>query len=389
VRDLLTPVSRREVVDPHVTYHILGAHWYAKGLYVKEIKTGSQIRTGRLYRVEHGDFVYNRLFAWKGSFAIATPENHRCYVSNEFPCFLINAERVDGRYLWRYFTLPSTWDQALGLSAGGTPTSRNRLKEEKLLGMKMLLPTLEEQRRIVARIEELAAKIEEARDLRRQASTETEGLIRVWPHNVVEDQSVFLGSLGQGILSMRNGLSRRPFGTESGPIVLRLADVASGAVDLGNPRRGNLSEVEVDNYSLSTGDLLFVRVNGSRDIVGRCVPFHGASEAVCFNDHLIRARLNSEVFDWRFVAIMANSPMAREYIERTAITTAGQKTVNHGMLAELPIPVLPLSQQRRIAAYLGDLEARIGGLKRLQAETTAELDALLPSILDKAFRGEL
>ena len=43
----------------------------------------------------------------------------------------------------------------------------------------------------------------------------------------------------------------------------------------------------------------------------------------------------------------------------------------------------------RIVAYLDDLQARVDALKRLQAETAAELDALLPSVLDKAFRGEL
>ena len=73
--EILAPVSRSENVDPQETYHLLGAHWYAQGLYTKEMKNGSQIQATRLYRVEEGDFVYNRLFAWKGSFAVATNEN--------------------------------------------------------------------------------------------------------------------------------------------------------------------------------------------------------------------------------------------------------------------------------------------------------------------------
>ena len=43
----------------------------------------------------------------------------------------------------------------------------------------------------------------------------------------------------------------------------------------------------------------------------------------------------------------------------------------------------------RVTAYLDDLQAEIDRLKALQAQTAAELDALLPSILDKAFKGEL
>jgi type I restriction enzyme, S subunit len=77
--ELLVPIRRPESVDPEKTYKTLGAHWYAKGLYVKEICLGAAIQASKLFRVECGDFVYNRLFAWKGSFAIATEENHNCY----------------------------------------------------------------------------------------------------------------------------------------------------------------------------------------------------------------------------------------------------------------------------------------------------------------------
>ncbi len=54
---------------------------------------------------------------------------------------------------------------------------------------------------------------------------------------------------------------------------------------------------------------------------------------------------------------------------------------------EVAIP--SLSEQQHIVAYLDDLQAKVDVLKRIQAETSAELDALLPSVLDKAFKGEL
>ena len=53
------------------------------------------------------------------------------------------------------------------------------------------------------------------------------------------------------------------------------------------------------------------------------------------------------------------------------------------------IPLHSLPEQRRIVTYLDNLQAKVNALKRLQTETAAELDALLPSILDKAFKGEL
>jgi len=48
-----------------------------------------------------------------------------------------------------------------------------------------------------------------------------------------------------------------------------------------------------------------------------------------------------------------------------------------------------LPEKHRSVAYLDNLQAKVEALKRLQAETATELDALLPSILDKAFKGEL
>ena len=50
-------------------------------------------------------------------------------------------------------------------------------------------------------------------------------------------------------------------------------------------------------------------------------------------------------------------------------------------------PLLP--SQRRIVAELDGLRVEVNALKHLQAQTAAELDALLPAILDRAFKGEL
>ena len=49
----------------------------------------------------------------------------------------------------------------------------------------------------------------------------------------------------------------------------------------------------------------------------------------------------------------------------------------------------PLPEQRRIVAHLDALQAKGDALKALQSESAAELDALLPAVLAKAFAGEL
>lgn len=67
----------------------------------------------------------------------------------------------------------------------------------------------------------------------------------------------------------------------------------------------------------------------------------------------------------------------------------GQANVNATKLKALPIALPSILEQRRIVAELDALQAEVDALKRLQAGTAAELDALLPAILDRAFKGEL
>jgi len=67
----------------------------------------------------------------------------------------------------------------------------------------------------------------------------------------------------------------------------------------------------------------------------------------------------------------------------------GQANVNATKLKALPIALPPRSEQRRIVAELDALQADVDTLRHSQAETTATLDALLPAILDRAFKGEL
>ena len=78
--------------------------------------------------------------------------------------------------------------------------------------------------------------------------------------------------------------------------------------------------------------------------------------------------------------------------KKSALAEATQTTqpnINLGNLQRLKVRVPPLPEQRRIVAELNALQAEVDALERLQAETAAELDALLPAILDRAFKGEL
>lgn len=174
----LKSITRPERVEDLETYKVLGAHWYAHGLYVKDTRPGVEIQAPKVYRVKEGDFVYNRLFAWKGSFAVAGPDVNDCVVSNEFPCFEIDSTQIVPDFLWHYFRRESTWNDALGLSSGGTPTSRNRLKEGDFLSLEIPLPPHAEQKRIVEWLNALATRAEEVKGLVEQTNREIDDVSR-------------------------------------------------------------------------------------------------------------------------------------------------------------------------------------------------------------------
>jgi type I restriction enzyme, S subunit len=61
------------------------------------------------------------------------------------------------------------------------------------------------------------------------------------------------------------------------------------------------------------------------------------------------------------------------------------RTLGLEALANISVPTPPIGAQ----LWFDKLHDRVDAMKKLQAETAAELDAMLPSILDKAFKGKL
>jgi type I restriction enzyme M protein len=149
LKDLLTPVSRDVKVERNRTYRILGMHGYGNGLFVKYELSGSKIKASKLYQVRRSDFVYNRLFGWRGAFGVVVDDFDGCFVSNEFPCFTVKSNVALPEFLWKSFSRPSVWRQVELESRGTTRGSRLRFKQDRLMRMKIRLPPVETQARIV------------------------------------------------------------------------------------------------------------------------------------------------------------------------------------------------------------------------------------------------
>lgn len=147
-RDAMFLEERREPIDPKRTYKLLGVRWYGNGVFLREERLGEELSAQHIYGVKSGDVIYNRLFAWKGSFGLVGDDLAGCYVSNEFPLFSARLDRVNPQFLLRVLQHPRTAERADAFSTGTTSISRNRLSEKDFLQFPLSLPPLLEQQAI-------------------------------------------------------------------------------------------------------------------------------------------------------------------------------------------------------------------------------------------------
>lgn len=152
IGDFLKQVKRQVILEDNKKYKLLGVKWYGQGMFLREEKYGKEIKAEKLYRVHTGDFVYNRLFAWKSSFAIVEDEHDGCLVSNEFPTFEYDKEKTDPFFLLTYVLQPKYIDFVNRQSGGMSGISRKRFKEEIFLRSNFPDYKIEQQRKIASQI---------------------------------------------------------------------------------------------------------------------------------------------------------------------------------------------------------------------------------------------
>jgi type I restriction enzyme S subunit len=163
----------------------------------------------------------------------------------------------------------------------------------------------------------------------------------------------------------------------------------NGRLDLSDAKPVPLNASDAAPYLVSSGEAFVLRGNGSKGLVGRAALATGFENGIIFPDLFIRVPLQGTELLPEFFVAYWNSPPVREFMIENATTTAGIWKINQGHIASVELPLPPIQEQRRIVAHLDHLSAKVDRLKALQAQTRTELGALLPSILDRAFKGEL
>ncbi len=390
--EVATPVERPEVPSAGTVYRQIGVRLWGEGAYERESIDGSQTKYKTLSRVDADDIIVNKIWARNGSVAVVSEALAGCFGSGEFPTFAPNKTQLHPRWIHWLTKTKGFWEQCDDKSRG--TSGKNRIRPERFLEITIHLPSLAEQQRIVARIEELAVKIEEARKLRRQAVEEAESVYQSFLSKVMETHHInwIRKTIGDVIVSMDAGWSpqcdERPANTGEWGI-LRTTSVQWCEFRQFENKLLPSSLSPRPELSVEVGDVLVTRA-GPRKRVGVVAAVRETARHLMISDKLIRLRPDQSKLLPRFLELAIASPFSQEHLvnRKTGLADA-QVNISQAILRSTPISYPSLEEQSRIVDHLDDLQTKVASLKRLQTETSAELQAMLPSILTKAFQGTL
>ena len=354
---------------------------HAKGIVLRDTVPGAEINTKRQQVCRKNEFLVAEIDAKVGGFGIVPEELEGAIVSSHYFLFEINEEKLDRRWLHYVIQTAPFREQ---VAAQGS-TNYAAIRPSHVLGYTIPLPpSLAEQQRIVAHIEALAEKIEQARGLRQLAVAEAKYL-----HNGAAQY--LLSNLPKALFSpLRDIVAIKGGGTPS----KANPEYWNGNIPWVSPKdmkRREIFDAE-DHISedatlfspariLEPGAVLIV-VRGM--IMAHTIPSAILRVPAAINQDM-KALIPSACLapDYLCAALWAYNSRLLALIESS---THGTRKFETPKLLDFEIPVPSLSEQARIIAYLDGLQAQVHAVQRLQTQTAAELDALLPSVLDKAFR---
>ena len=384
--EFLTQRKEFFIIDDFARYKRARVQSHGKGIVLRDEIEGAEIKTKKQQAARTGEFLVAEIDAKVGGFGIVPPELDGAVVSSHYFLFEVNENKCSKDWLDWFVRYNSLEEQ---VKAQGS-TNYAAIRPSHVLNFEIPLPTLNEQRRIVERVKTLAAYATKAKSLREEAVIEIDALTDSilgnlldenksnWTYGVMpEFADVNPSRKGQITLKGEDLVSFVP---------MRAVDDITGTIARAEPRP--YQEVSKGYTWFQDGDVIFAKITPCMEN-GKSAIAKNLINGIAFGStefHVLRPS-NKVLAEWLY--ILARSKQFRNDAAAHFKGTAGQQRVPQSFLDNKVIPVPPLDEQRRIVAYLDSVQARLASLRELQSATGEELSALLPSILDNAFKGAL
>jgi len=272
---------------------------------------------------------------------------------------------------------------------------------ELFWNLKFPLPPLNEQKRIVEKLDDILPSVKNTKERLENISA----ILKKFR------QSVFAAAcsgrlteewregkdlpeweettIGENITDICYGTSKKcDYKINNGTPVLRIPNVSTGKLDLSDLKYTFLEEKEFSKLRLKEGDLLLVRSNGSIALLGQSVLIDSTAVDFAFAGYLIRLRCNDELLP-AFLNLMLKTNFLRQQIEIPARSTTGVHNINSNEIKSLIIPFPLLEEQQEIVRRVEKLFTLADSLEAKYKSAFERVEKLEQSVLAKAFRGEL
>ncbi|MBI3462193.1 MAG: restriction endonuclease subunit S [Planctomycetes bacterium] len=341
---------------------------------MRRIATGAEIGPLRRFQVSRGQFIVSRIDARNGAMGIIPQELDGAVVTNDFPAFDADPDRLEPPFLGWLSRTRGFVDMCRSASEG--TTNRVRLKENRFLHLQIPLPSLAEQRRIVARINGLVARIDEASRCMQAVQERAGGMLRA-----------AFAQLVRGAPCCKMAVVA--------PLVRRRVDLCEGTTypELGIRSFGRgtfhkpaLDYIEVGSkklYRIEPGDLVFNNVFAWEGAIAVSRP---EDKGRVGSHRFVTCRPDEQIATADFLCFYFLTPEGLERIGKASPGGAGRnRTLGLEKLAQIEVPTPKLEHQLRFDR----LQAKVREALAIQERSKAELNKMLPSILDRAFKGAL
>jgi len=382
--------SKKEIThisdDLEVSFIPMDAVDEGKGEIVNsEIRKIKEVRKGYTYFKE-GDVIFAKITPCmeNGKCAIAKNlVNKLGFGSTEFHV-IRPLNSVLSEWIWFYLRQQHIREEATKYFTGSV--GQQRVPKEFLENLLLPLPSLPEQKRVVARIEALFSKIDEIKRLRKEANDLAKTLLQSALHEVfskADEKGWRWVRLGEVMETTSGGTPQRSIKEywENGTIPWVKSGELENNIISKTEEKITLLGLENSNAKLFQKGTLIVAMYGAT--VGKTAILGidaATNQAVCGIFPKIDL-INRDYIRYFFI-------YKRPELVKNSFGGA-QPNISQTVIRDLLIPLPPLPEQKRIIAYLDTIQQKAQALQRLQAETEREIEKLKESILHKAFRGEL
>lgn len=254
--------------------------------------------------------------------------------------------------------------------------------------IKVSIPSLDEQSRIVSRIDELFSELDKAVD----TLNTTKEQLAVYRQAVLKDAFSNIPREMYKPLKLvmeempQNGLYKsKSFYGEGNPI-LRIDGFYDGEVVPNYEyKRVRLEAEEIKKYALHIGDIVVNRVN-SMSYLGKCALIRNLEEPTIFESNVMRFRLDKQQIDLEYAMYYLSTSFGRHELIKNAKQAVNQASINQTDVGNALIPIpKDLEAQRNIAQKISAHIAVCNNIEQGIDTAFAQADAMRQSILKQAF----